>query len=58
MMGQQCGGQNRPFYSFNLESHVPSNHLLRDIDRFLDLGELRAHLDRATVNSLPGGKNR
>ena len=28
------------FYSFNLEDHVPTNHLLRGIDRFLDLSEL------------------
>src|SRR5215469_11368595 len=45
MMGQQCGGQDRLFYSFNLESHIPSNHLLRGIDRFLDLSGLREHLD-------------
>ncbi len=44
MMGQQCGGQDQLFYSFNLETHVPSNHLLRGIDRFLDLSELRRHL--------------
>jgi transposase len=44
MMGQQCGGQDRLFYSFNLETHVPSNHLLRGIDRFLDLSDLRRHL--------------
>lgn len=44
MMGQQCVGQDRLFYSFNLETHVPANHLLRGIDRFLDLGELRRHL--------------
>jgi transposase len=44
MMGQQGGSQDRLFYSFNLDDHVPRNHLLRGIDRFLDLGELRAHL--------------
>lgn len=44
MMGQQVGGQDRLFYSFNLADHVPRNHLLRGIDRFFDLGELRAHL--------------
>src|SRR5258707_2795781 len=44
MMGQQGGGQDRLFYSFNLDDHVPRNHLLRGIDRFFDLGELRAHL--------------
>jgi transposase len=44
MMGQHAGGQEKLFYSFNLEDHVPQNHLLRGIDRFLDLSELREHL--------------
>jgi transposase len=44
MMGQQAVTQDRLFYSFNLDSLVPADHLLRRIDRFLDLGELRRHL--------------
>lgn len=44
MMGQQARGQERLFYSFNLEAVVPANHLLRGIDRCLDLGDLRQHL--------------
>jgi transposase len=44
MMGQNGGKQDRLFYSFNLEDHVPANHLLRGIDRFLDLDDLRAYL--------------
>ena len=44
MMGRQCGGQKRLFYSFNLDDHVPTDHLLRGIDQFLDLGELHQHL--------------
>ena len=44
MMGQQGGAQDRLFYSFNLDAHVPSDHLLRGIDRFLDLGGVRRHL--------------
>ena len=44
MMGQRGGSQDRLFYSFNLDDHVPSNHLLRGIDRFFDLTELRTHL--------------
>jgi transposase len=44
MMGQQAGAQDELFYSFNLDAHVPADHLLRGIDRFLDLGELRRHL--------------
>lgn len=43
-MGKQKGGQERLFYSFNLEDHVPQNHLLRGIDACLDLSGLRQHL--------------
>lgn len=43
-MGQQPGGQNHLFYTFNLETVVPQKHLLRGIDRCLDLGDLREHL--------------
>src|SRR6218665_1889475 len=44
MMGQLPSGQQRLFYSFNLEDHVPPQHLLRSIDQCLDLSDLRAHL--------------
>jgi transposase len=44
MMGNQGAGQGQLFYSFNFEQHIPKDHLLRGIDRFLDLGELRQHL--------------
>ena len=44
MMGQQGGQQDELFYSFSLESHVPGDHLLRGIDRCLDLSELRRQL--------------
>jgi transposase len=44
MMGQRAGAQDQLFYSFNLDSHVPADHLLRRIDRFLDLSGLREHL--------------
>jgi transposase len=44
MMGQQSDDQERLFYSFNLDEHVPADHLLRGIDRFLDLADLRQHL--------------
>ena len=44
MMGQMGGGQEKPFYVFNLEDHIPQDHLLRSIDRYLDLSELRQHL--------------
>jgi transposase len=44
MMGEQRDNQQRLFYSFNLDEHVPADHLLRGIDRFLDLTDLRAYL--------------
>jgi transposase len=45
MMGRQTGRQTKLLYAFNLEEHIPANHLLRGIDRFLDLRELRDHLN-------------
>jgi transposase len=44
MMGQNSGNQSRLFYSFNLDDHVPANHLLRGIDQFFDLTDLRSYL--------------
>jgi transposase len=44
MMGSRVGSQERLFYCFNLDDHIPSNHLLRGVDRYLDLSELRNHL--------------
>src|SRR5438874_1902853 len=44
MMGQRSGGHRQLFYSFNLDDHVPSDHLLRGVEQFLDLGDLHQHL--------------
>ena len=44
MMGRQTSGQNKLFYSFNLDDHVPHDHLLRGINRCLDLSRLHQHL--------------
>lgn len=44
MMGQRSVEQEQLFYSFNLDAHVPQAHLLRRIDRCLDLSDLRQHL--------------
>src|SRR6478735_131811 len=44
MMGHQKVEQAALFYEFSLERHVPTNHLLRSIDRFVELGELRREL--------------
>jgi transposase len=43
-MGERRVDQAALFYEFSLERHVPSDHLLRSIDRFVDLEELRAGL--------------
>ena len=45
MMGTKGGDQDRLFYSFNLDKHVPADHLLRRIDRFLDFSQLRRQLE-------------
>jgi transposase len=44
MMGERRLAQDSLFYEFRLEEHVPANHLLRSIDRFVDLTSLRAYL--------------
>src|SRR5512144_2765954 len=44
MMGERQVAQSALFYEFSLESHVPAGHMLRSIDRFVDLGEVRTHL--------------
>src|SRR6202790_5328949 len=44
MMGDRQVQQDALFYEFSLERHVPEPHLLRAIDRFVDLDGVRAHL--------------
>jgi transposase len=44
MMGERMAMQARLFYEFRLEEYVPAGHLLRAIDRFVDLSDLRRHL--------------
>src|SRR5271169_3743284 len=44
MMGERRVMQEALFYGFSLERHVPDDHLMRKIDRFVDLSEVRAHL--------------
>ncbi len=44
MMGERQVGQDALFYEFSIERHVPADHLLRSIDRFVDLSGIRAHL--------------
>src|SRR5712672_2154543 len=44
MMGERRVAQEHLFYEFSLERHVPETHLLRSIDRFVELGGLRREL--------------
>jgi transposase len=44
MMGHRQVEQAALFYEFSLEKHIPGDHLLRCIDRFVELGELRRGL--------------
>jgi transposase len=44
MIGDRLVMQESLFYQFRLNDHVPDNHMLRAIDRFLDLDGLRRHL--------------
>ncbi len=44
MMGDRRVDQAALFYEFSLERHVPADHMLRSIDRFVDLEGLRAHV--------------
>src|SRR3954465_13602472 len=44
MMGERQTDHPALFYEFSLERHVPGDHLLRSIDRFVDLGDIRAQL--------------
>lgn len=46
MMGERRVAQDSLFYEFRLEEHVPASHLLRSIDRFVDLTGLREYLSR------------
>ena len=44
MMGERQVQQDALFYGFSLERHVPEQHLLRSIDRFVELDGVRCEL--------------
>ena len=44
MMGPRRVEQGALFYNFSLDRHVPTDHMLRAIDRFIDLSDLRREL--------------
>ncbi len=45
MMGERSVGQEALFYGFSLDEHVPADHLLRSIDRFVELSDIRRQLE-------------
>ena len=45
MMGERTIMQEALFYGFSLEQHVPTGHMVRSIDRFVELSEIRRHLE-------------
>ena len=45
MMGQRTQRQSALFYEFDLDEAVPQDHLLRSIDRFVGLADVRRHLE-------------
>ncbi len=46
MMGSRQIAQGALFYEFSIENHVPCDHLLRRIDRFVDLSDIVACEER------------
>ena len=44
MRSEGTAMQEALFYSFRIDIHVPGDHLLRAIDRFVDLSGIRDHL--------------
>ncbi len=51
MMGERQVDQAALFYEFSLERHVPADHLLRAIDRFVDLETCGRTWRRSTAPS-------
>jgi len=48
MMGTQTAPAQL-FYDFDLERHVPSGHMLREIERFLDVDRMREAFGPSTA---------
>jgi hypothetical protein len=51
MMGHRQVEQAALFYEFSLERHIPADHLLRSIDRFVDLETCDGSWRRSTAAS-------
>ncbi|MEO1494810.1 MAG: transposase, partial [Pseudomonadota bacterium] len=44
MLGPRQEAQSALFYEFSIENNVPEDHILRRIDRFVDLSDIRGFL--------------
>ena len=53
MMGPKQEAQAALFCEFSLEDHVPQDHLLRSIDRFADLSNIRQYLSEFYSHTSP-----
>jgi hypothetical protein len=56
MMGVQAAAPQL-FYDFRLDDHVPVDHLLRCVDRFLDLSAIRTALRPYYSSTGPSGSS-
>ena len=52
MMGERQVQQDALFYEFSLERHVPTEHLLRSVDRFVELEGVRRELAPFTAREV------
>ncbi|ABD56131.1 ISPsy22 transposase truncated [Jannaschia sp. CCS1] len=43
ILGPRQEAQPALFYEFSLDDHVPQDHLLRSVDRFVDLSDIRQY---------------
>ena len=44
MLGERQVDQGALFYKVSVERHVPADPMLRSVDRFVDLGDVRAEV--------------
>ena len=44
MMGERRVAQKALFYEFSLERHLPTDHWVRGIERFVDLSQISARI--------------
>lgn len=56
MMGQQTRSESL-FYYFRIEDHIPEDHLLRLVDRYIDFAFIRESL-KATYSHTGRSSNR